>query len=515
MQQARSRIAGLAVVVISCALIASCGAGGSTGGLPPPPPTSTPGPSGSSTRIASLGSSPANVVFGKLPSGVSGSVTFPATANGSATVTMILQSALPTGIIAPQSVSRHPLSLGGAVTALAYMTFSPSANLLFTATPTFTLTAPTGTLSGNVYLALYNPDAPAAGWYAIAGPVAGAGASVTLSAQQLQQAFYAGSTYVFAIVESSAVLPPQTVPMGTDYGLRRQCIRTPSPGQANFYFDNVDCPGGSYPTARLWNTYVEIDTQFQKPCIGPSGQSWPINSADGLVSESWHGSQNTGYSWEIKVDFTNVANPCPPPTISAFGLVDNNGLSNGLAPPPFPRPDQARLQFDATYNRTVGTIPGGSHVSVETDSVWTAAGFTQPVHVEVQVDIQDDPEIIESYGTHVNPPGTPPDVLFYYPYIDQGGANHYFMVFDGSKLAPAITLPVGVPTHMNINYGTVIAHVLAENLAPPPQGGWANSGASTNTTVLGLETINDNVGAGGPMMDLVVSNFQNSAQIGP
>ncbi|MBV8196960.1 MAG: hypothetical protein JO263_02400, partial [Candidatus Eremiobacteraeota bacterium] len=373
---------------------------------------------------------------------------------------MTLQSTLPNGVPAPQSIGRRPLDLGATVTPLAYITLQSPVDVLFNATPTATFTFPSGTLSGNVYLAFYNPDAPAAGWYALAGPAAGSGTTVTLNSQQLQQAFYSSSTYVYAIVETNATLSAQTIPMGIDYGLRHQCVRTTTPGQPNFFFDNVDCPGGPYPTVRFWNTYVEIDTQFQKPCVGPSGQSWPINGADGLVGQTWHGSPSSGYSWELKVDYTNIANPCPPPTVSGFGLNDNQGLSNGIGPPAFPRPDQAMLQLDATYNRTVGTIPGGSHVSVETSATWSAAGFSQPVFVSVQVDVQDDPEIIESYGSHVNPPGTPPDVLGYFPFVGQNNQQDYYIVYDGSQLSPAITLPVGVPAHIAVNWGNVFAHAI-------------------------------------------------------
>ena len=366
-------------------------------------------------------------------------------------------------------------------------------------------------LAGDVYLAMYNPDAPAAGWYAIAGPVGGAGTTVTLSARQLQQAFYSGSTYVFAIVETNIALPPQTAPMGLDYGLRRQCVRTTSPGQANFFLDDVDCPGAGYPTTRFWATYVEIDTQFQKPCIGPSGQSWPINAPDGLVGENWHGNPNSGYSWELKVDFRSVANPCPPRTVSAFGLVDNIGLSGA----PFPRPDQEMLQLDATYTRTLGTVDnGGAHVSVETSANWKAAGFNQPIYVSIQVDVQDDPIVIASYGTHINPPGTPPDVLFYGTWIDPASqTTNYFVLYDGSKLSPSIILPLGIPTQIAVNWGNVYAHAIAQNLIPPPQGGWANANAVTLDSVVGLELLNDNVGPGGPMSDLVISNYQHSALV--
>ena len=53
------------------------------------------------------------------------------------------------------------------------------------------------------------------------------------------------------------------VPMGLDYGLKRQCIRTPYPDESNFYVDNVDCPGGAYPTSHYWNTVAEIEIRKQ------------------------------------------------------------------------------------------------------------------------------------------------------------------------------------------------------------------------------------------------------------
>src|SRR5215831_10700930 len=68
------------------------------------------------------------------------------------------------------------------------------------------------------------------------------------------------------------------IPAGVDYGLKRQCIRTPSPGAANFFYDDVDCPGSSYPTSRYWTTAVETESTLATQCTGALDQSFPINT---------------------------------------------------------------------------------------------------------------------------------------------------------------------------------------------------------------------------------------------
>lgn len=296
------------------------------------------------------------------------------------------------------------------------------------------------------------------------------------------------------------------VPMGVDYGLKRQCIRTPDPFASNFFVDNVDCPVGAYPVSGDWITVAEIENPFVPlmPCVGTTnGQSVLINGPGSPVTQHWHGSSSTGYTFDVKVDYGTIANPCAAPTWSATGLIDNQGFSNAQ----YPRPDQAILEFDATFNMQLRGA-GAVHASAELATSWLASGYSLPIQVSTEVELWDNPNALGCGA----PPGSPPDVLCSGSHTDPGnGITYFYVVFDGSKLNPAIQTPLGVPTHIKVNWGTLITRAIADGIFPPPQNGWAGSQAGSrqsNDSVVGLEIRNDIAGSGGPMGELVVSNYR-------
>jgi hypothetical protein len=301
------------------------------------------------------------------------------------------------------------------------------------------------------------------------------------------------------------------VPMGVDYGLKRQCIRSPFPAEPNFYVDNADCPGGSYPSTAYWLNVVEIENNVVgggTPCIGGSSQSVLFNVPGGLAHEAWQGNSSTGYTLEFNADYSAIANLCTPPTWSFAGIVDNDTFSNA----PFPRPDQAMLQFDATFNET-NRGAGAVHAGVEMATSWLAAGLGPAIQVSTDVELWDNPNGLGCGA----PPNSPPDILCSASSTDPtNGITYYSTAFDGSKLNPPIQTVPGMPTHVVINWGAIIAHAIAEGLYPPPMNGWANSQAGTrqsNDSALGFEIRNDIVGAGGPSGDLKISNYRLYAQV--
>jgi len=314
-----------------------------------------------------------------------------------------------------------------------------------------------------------------------------------------------------AVPSAPGPLPTATtilVPMGLDYGLKRQCIRTPFPSEPNFFVDNIDCPGGAYPTARYWVTVAEIENAVVSggPCVGvANGQAVLINGPGSPVTQTWRGNPSSGYSVELKTDYTSIANPCAPSTFTATGLIENVGLGGG----PFPRPDQAVLQFDATFSTTLHGA-GATHASAEAGSLWSVAGSSYPIHVSLEIELWDNPNALGCGA----PPGFPPDVICWNEYTaPDNHITYYGIALDGSKLNPPIQTPPGLPTHVVIKWGDVIAHALAEHLFPPPVNGWADSQASNDDSVVGFEVRNDAVGTGGPMGDLVISNYRLSALV--
>jgi|GEM_PF-1280863 len=207
-------------LALSAVLVAACGGGGGSsggGGFTPPGGGATPAPvvtyPPSITQSASLGSSPQTLTFPQISSGASGTVTVPATTAGSGQATITVESSLPSGAPQPQSANvRRPKSLGANVTPLLYAVVTPNANLTFGSTPAFTFTFPTGTLQGDVYVAFFDPTNAAAGWNAVAGPIAASGNTITLPSQTLAPpiTLTANVAYIFAIVENGTPLPTPT-----------------------------------------------------------------------------------------------------------------------------------------------------------------------------------------------------------------------------------------------------------------------------------------------------------------
>ncbi len=450
---------------------------------------------------------PISAAFAPLASGARGSVTFPITAvipptaatNGSANLTLTFQAAPPVGVPTPQ-----PRTIGAATIPLAYVRLTSSDEAYFWSMPAFAFTFPAGRLSGYVYLALYDSNNAAAGWSAIAGPVKDTGTSVAFGAPTLQQTYYPETTYVFAVVKTNHPLPAQNVPMGVDYGLRRQCVRTLYPGEKNFWFENTDCPGGAYPTKRYWLALNEIEDPAEKiaPCIGVSGQSVPFNGPGSPVTQTWTGDKLVGYTVDFKVDYTHLANVCPPPTFSATGIQDSYGFDAAAQP----RPDQMQLEYDVTYDRTVGNM-GATHNSVSMGGIWFAAGYPNFIVAGMQIDTWVDPGL---YGPPN--PDLPPDILSDVVTVDPGSkVTTFAIVYDGSKLSPQVVTPPGTPEHITIDWGKIIAHAIAEKILPPPVHGWDNSGARSQDTNIGFEVENKIAGAGGPMGDLKISNYRVSS----
>ncbi len=206
----------------SAVLVAACGGGGGGGGFTPPSGGSTPIPvvtyPPSITQSVTLGGNPQTLTFPEIASGASGTVTVPATTSGSGNTTVTVESSLPVGAPVPQSTNvRRPKSLGATVTPLLYAVVTPSSALTFGSTPAFTYTFPAGTLQGDVYVAFFDPSNAAAGWNAVAGPIAASGNTISLPSQSIAPPIVlaANVSYIFAIVENGTPLPtpqPSTPP---------------------------------------------------------------------------------------------------------------------------------------------------------------------------------------------------------------------------------------------------------------------------------------------------------------
>src|SRR5271154_3128576 len=152
---------------------------------------------------------------------------------------------------------------------------------------------------------------------------------------------------------SSLFVPTAWKPSGLDYGLKKQCIRTIDPSALNFFADTTDCPGSAYPVAAYWTTAVETEEDGGSLCLGSIDQSYLINGAGSPVTESWTGTSVTGYSVELKTDFTGVAN-CGPRTFTWVPFMDNQAGGG-----PLPAPTKLFRYSIIAYPQNISSDNGG------------------------------------------------------------------------------------------------------------------------------------------------------------
>jgi hypothetical protein len=297
-------------------------------------------------------------------------------------------------------------------------------------------------------------------------------------------------------------IPATWTATGVDYGLKKQCIRTVSPGQANFFVDNTDCPGAAYPSSGYWTTAVETENTPGSPCIGVVDQSFLINGTGSPVSEAWSGSSATGYSVELKTDFTNVANPCAPNTFTWVPLMDNF-VGGG----PLPPLNQLVQQFTATFNRTLAANNGATRAMAGVGAQWNISGpngASVPANFTLEVNFYiDEPQ----WGVQAN---LPADVITVQANPNSSPPS-YYVALDGTKLFAPISAPLGTQTTLVVNWAALVQHVIDEGLFPAPINGWSNSNAITVGTYTATEVQNFLSGIGGPMADLMISDYEEGS----
>lgn len=387
------------------------------------------------------------VTFGQIASGVSGSIAFPGTSSGAGSASISLQSMLPAGVPAPQSVGSRTAAatgpsretIGAAVRPLAYIVIDPSSALTFQATPGLTFAFSAGALTGYAYLAFFDPKNPKLGWNVIAGPVPAGGTSLALpsaAASSPALELSPGTAYIFAIVVNGSVLA------------------TPTP--APFTIIEYYVPGAF--------SFVDPIT------AGADGNLW-FYQQDGIAGESVDKISPSGI-------ITKYQLKTPP-------YRDPQGITLG--------PD-GNVWFTETANSSVGKITPSGVVSeyplpTKGSAPWMIAGgpdgdvwFTQP-------DMVDDGGFpkggyggigkITSGGTVTNyglaiPPGTPPNTFVPVPIgITKGADGNLWFGNQGTNTIGKIT-PGGVQTTYAIP--TAYANPFGMTLGPDGNVWFAEEG---------------------------------------
>ena len=300
---------------------------------------------------------------------------------------------------------------------------------------------------------------------------------------------------------SSLFVPTAWTPSGVDYGLKKQCIRTIDPSALNFFADTTDCPGSAYPVAAYWTTAVETEEDGGSLCLGSIDQSYLINGAGSPVTETWTGTSVTGYSVELKTDFTDVAN-CGPRTFTWVPFMDNQAGGG-----PLPPPNSLVTSYTVNLNRNLPAGSGATRAFAEAEARWdiaVAGGAPISAHFGVEVNFFIDQPV---WGVQS---GQPADVISVRQ-LPTANPPNYFVALDGSKLIAPITAPLGANQVVTVNWGAIWQHLVDEGLIPPPVNGWSNSNAASTANAVGTEVQNAAFGSGGPMIDLVVTNYQEGS----
>lgn len=197
------------------ALAAACGGGGSS----PVPAAPTPTPHAGPTSVP-IGPTPQAINISG--DGYTLSFTLPPIVTGNtSTMSAVLQTALPAGTTAPQA-RRHgytaPRPLAQTYTGLVYLVVSTTDSVGFSYAPSFQFTVPSSVSipsTSNAYVLYWDPYSPAQAWQPIEkGSVSGQIVSFLSIPTGVQ--FNAGSNYVFALAETTQVVPTATpAPMPT------------------------------------------------------------------------------------------------------------------------------------------------------------------------------------------------------------------------------------------------------------------------------------------------------------
>lgn len=193
------------MIVTASLLLAACGGGGGGGGSSPSVVPTTTG-SASQTSTAKLSTSGSTTVtLPAIATGYSANVTLPSsTPAGNATLTLAATD--PSGASLASS-ARITQAIGGSLSALAYLTIVPAANLTFANLPSMTFVLPAGfSAAGNSLYLAYNPGNTAGGWQTLAGPATVNAGTVVFTPSAATVTLFANTTYAFALFSTSQTL---------------------------------------------------------------------------------------------------------------------------------------------------------------------------------------------------------------------------------------------------------------------------------------------------------------------
>ncbi len=285
------------------------------------------------------------------------------------------------------------------------------------------------------------------------------------------------------------------IPFGYDHGLKKKCVKSVDPSQANYFSITDDCTESGN-----WTTAVQVESTAGESCVGPMNQSLPINSAGSPIVQNWFGNSSSGYSVNLKTDFSTKRNVCSGITYTWHALLDHffHGASS------LPRPDRLRTELSIYYNEWKPSSSGATRAIVALQAEWDVGydvdGGLKRENFLIEISFYID----ASWGRAAN---LPPEVVVHSP---SGVYPFNFIMLDGAMLNPIVHAKLATDTNLDINWKQVLEHLIYNRgLLRAPLGGWENARAFTKSTFVATEVRNDSAGVGGPVADLWVARIKN------
>jgi hypothetical protein len=281
-------------------------------------------------------------------------------------------------------------------------------------------------------------------------------------------------------------------PSGWDFGLTKQCVRSPLPGQTNYYEDLSGC-GSDTSKSYVVGSQAEVDGGlWNGEGTGPASQMFGINVPRSPLSLRWADISNGRKSATFTTNFDANTAAVKAGVFTWFALLDHEHGRGG----PIPRVDQLQTKATVTYNPKMSA--GASRAFVG----WQGFYNGLPYQVELNFHITD------NWGD--NFPQYPEVVdMFNWP----AGSQGKFLNLDARYinipgLQSQMTVQPSSPTTLTIEWNRIIPYLIDRGFLPPIPG---NDYANTDSTssFIGTEVRTDAAMNAGNVA-LTVSNFENS-----
>ena len=275
--------------------------------------------------------------------------------------------------------------------------------------------------------------------------------------------------------------PSLAIDSGWDYNLTKRCLKSPHPGEINYYQDLTQCG----PDNKNWTVAVQSEKSLGVSCGGTNNQSVPVNTSDSPLSLDWipHQDEQGRPNWQVNLttDLTTKSHPCNGGNFTWYTLMDHVGLNGG----PFVLPDKISTSVQ------VGLVQqNNQNVATRTFVAWQ--GFWDGRSHAIEINFN-----LNSNWGDANPD---PDII----QIIKNDTVEY-VVMNGKPLN--LWLEVGETKTLTVKWIDIINSLIQRGYFSSPQNGWQNT--ATTALFVGSEVNNFTTTNAGKTI-LSISNYRNT-----